>query len=179
MSNPLLTQFAIKVLFEELYVPVVYRVLTNSLPMYASSAVTGLVVDVGFASTQILPIYEGYPIIKAFQSTPAAAALLHKRMSSVVQAQGLTATFEVLEDIVVTLRQTRTMFLPYGELARTLQTTEQERTYSIKPETCPRHLTITFSDRISPAQELFGSLESDEPNIAQSLLRALQKVPSR
>jgi hypothetical protein len=78
MSNPLLTQFAIKVLFEELYVPAVYRVLTNFLPMYASSAVTGLVVDVGFASTQILPIFEGYPIIKASQSTPAAAALLHQ-----------------------------------------------------------------------------------------------------
>mmetsp|Transcript_30042 Transcript_30042/g.53274 ORF Transcript_30042/g.53274 Transcript_30042/m.53274 type:complete len:248 (+) Transcript_30042:351-1094(+) len=141
--------------------------------MYASSSVTGLVVDCGFSSSQVLPIFEGYPIIQAFQSSPAGGALLHKYLADIVGSQSVVPSFDILEDIV-----TRAMFLPYGELAQEIEReTEQvnAKTYSIRPETSPRAITIAFRDRIAPAQVLFGTLESDSPNIAASLLKALQK----
>lgn len=179
MTNPTLTQFAVKVLFEELYVPVVYRVLTNSLPMYASSSVTGLVIDCGYSSTQILPIFEGYPLIKAFQTTPAAGALLHQQFFSVIEGQGVQPNFVNLEDLVVQCKQTRTMFLPHGQLTAEIEAAGEDaesKTYAVRPEGCSREVTITFADRIAPANLLFGSLQNDEPNISASLLTALMKV---
>ncbi|KAL4237873.1 Actin-related protein 10 [Mactra antiquata] len=53
---------------------------------------TGLVMDVGYNETLVIPIYEGIPVIKALQSLPVASKAIHQRMKEMLLSNGKVKT---------------------------------------------------------------------------------------
>lgn len=53
---------------------------------------TGLVVDVGYNETIVLPVYEGIPVIKALQNIPLGGKSIHKRIETQLRESGTVTT---------------------------------------------------------------------------------------
>lgn len=53
---------------------------------------TGLVVDVGYNETVVLPVYEGIPVLKALQCVPLGGKSIHKRIESQLKETGKITT---------------------------------------------------------------------------------------
>ncbi|XP_052765993.1 actin-related protein 10-like [Mya arenaria] len=77
---------------------------------------SGLVMDVGYTETLVVPVYEGIPVLKAIQSLPLAGRAIHKRIKEMLLKDGRVKcgqqefpltdkpellTEEILEDIKV------------------------------------------------------------------------------
>lgn len=73
---------------------------------------TGLVMDVGYSETLVVPVYEGIPILKAVQSLPVAGKAIHRNIFKLVAENGKVrsgdvekpfseVSEEILEDIKV------------------------------------------------------------------------------
>lgn len=66
------TLFAMKV-------PAVKFVLGISLPIYITGMDSGLIVDVGFGETRVLPVMDGFPILSALKSAPVGMSGVQKK----------------------------------------------------------------------------------------------------
>lgn len=51
-----LVEATIKIMLEDLQVPVVYMIMANSLPLYTTGTYTGLLIDAGYYGVDILPV---------------------------------------------------------------------------------------------------------------------------
>jgi len=69
------TLFALKV-------PGVRFVLGLPLPIYITGNDSGLIVDVGFNETRVLPVMDGFPITSALRAIPVGMSTIHKRFLS-------------------------------------------------------------------------------------------------
>ena len=49
--------------------------------MFTLGAPSGLVVDVGYSETLVVPVYEGIPLLKALRSIPLAGKAIHKSVT--------------------------------------------------------------------------------------------------
>lgn len=49
-----------------------FYVFGNSMPLYCTGLSSGVVVDCGFNETTIMPIYEGFPLVRAMGVSEAA-----------------------------------------------------------------------------------------------------------
>jgi len=72
MTPRILTETLAEILYKSFNVKKVYFMMANSMPLYCTGLYSGLVIDCGFYETQILPIYEGFPLTKALKFTKAA-----------------------------------------------------------------------------------------------------------
>lgn len=87
------------------------------------------------------------------------------------QYPALVFTNETIEDLMV-----RATFASYGPLTERLNELQETR-FSVLPLSLGAPIEIDLADRLLPERLLFGSVDADEPNIAASVLSALQKCP--
>lgn len=52
----------------------------------------GVVLDVGFSEATLIPIYEGVPILKAWQAQPLASKAVHQSLRELISHRGTVRT---------------------------------------------------------------------------------------
>lgn len=87
--------------FRETLAKVLFKHYEVSSVMFASGHLTslltlgvntGLVMDVGFTETLVIPVYEGIPVLKAVQSLPSAGKAIHERIRRMLLDSGKLST---------------------------------------------------------------------------------------
>lgn len=79
-------------MFEVFNVPKMSLVNKATLALYSVGKTTGLVVDSGYQSTQIVPIYEGFPILHALRSMPVGGWHLTRFLKQMINGRGYSLT---------------------------------------------------------------------------------------
>lgn len=79
-------------MFEAFNVPKMVLMNKSTLALYSCGKTSGVVVDSGFESTQVVPIYEGYPISHAVRNMPVGGWHLTKFLKQMINAQGYNLT---------------------------------------------------------------------------------------
>ncbi|CAG0886170.1 unnamed protein product [Cyprideis torosa] len=111
---------------------------SHSAALYPLGLTSALVVDIGFKETTIVPVIQGYVVLKAWQALPMATSALHKRLAEelsrcdVLKAESLEGEEEdksvlkekltpsVLEDV-----QVRCCFITTRERKQKLESGEE------------------------------------------------------
>ena len=95
-----------ELMFNKFEIGKLYFFLSNSLPLYITQEISGVVIEVGFGDTRITPIYEGYALIQDLGHCQSGGNLINcKLRESIFQEQPNLAnstsdliTHEDLED---------------------------------------------------------------------------------
>lgn len=180
-----------KVLFHYFEVPSVYFVPSHLSALYTLGTSHGLVMDVGYKEASVFPIYEGRPILNAYQMLPLAGQAIHRNLKVLLQnsvnseasdkcsVENLTE--EVLEDIKV-----RCCFVTSINRAKQIFDVHCGKADSNKLPTPPvgldyplggdRFLHISGSTREEACEVLFEQ-DNEEISLATMILDSLIKCP--
>jgi len=147
------TLFALKV-------PAVRFVLGISLPIYITGSNSGLIVDVGFGETRVLPVMDGFPIMSALKALPVGMTNVHQRFLS-----------ECKQTVEMTRAQTETVVLRHCFVSGVKDDSKGE----VKQEHVDggRTIDIPYRARATAANTLFGDNE-DSFNIARIVVDSLR-----
>ncbi|XP_023684316.1 actin-related protein 10 [Paramormyrops kingsleyae] len=186
-----------KVLFKHFEVPSVLFAPSHLMSVLTLGINSALVMDCGYAETLVLPIYEGIPILSAWEALPMGGKAIHKELETLLveqctvdtassTGQSLPAVIgsipeEVVEDIKV-----RTCFV--SDLQRGLKI--QEAKFNLegtaeRPAPPPevdypldgeKIIHIKGSIRDSVIEMLFEQ-DNEEKSVATLMLDALVKCP--
>ncbi|XP_071160920.1 protein phosphatase 1 regulatory subunit 37-like [Mytilus edulis] len=74
-----------KVLFIHFEVSSVMFGAGHLLSMLTLGTNTGLVIDLGYSETVVVPVYEGIPVIKALQAIPVAGKAVHRKIEDLLK----------------------------------------------------------------------------------------------
>ncbi|CAL4067134.1 unnamed protein product [Meganyctiphanes norvegica] len=156
---------------------------------------TGLVLDLGYQEATLIPIYEGVPVLHAWQALPHASKNIHSSLCELLLDRGLCVSADGKEQRLNTLMDSlpektledikvRTCFVTTSERSGRLQINKYDR--SVEPPPPPpsiayplgggRMLTIPGTVRELATEGLF---ERDEDclSLATMILVAIMKVP--
>ncbi|XP_005099682.1 actin-related protein 10 [Aplysia californica] len=97
-----------KVLFKHYEVGSVLFAPSHLVALLTLGTNFGLVVDVGFQETVVVPVYEGIPIMKGWQSIPLAGKAIQSRIKSQLLEHGTVSTAEQQHQAVSGLKETIT-----------------------------------------------------------------------
>lgn len=75
-------------MFEFFNVPNTALIPKLVLPMYANGKTCGLTVDSGFNQTQVVPVYEGYPLRHAMRSMPVGGLQVTQQIMQMLNDRG-------------------------------------------------------------------------------------------
>ncbi|XP_046624515.1 actin-related protein 10 [Neodiprion virginianus] len=135
---------------------------------------TALVLDVGYKEATLIPIYEGVPVLKAWQALPLAGHAVHecikKELKTILPNDGSDVE-KTIEDIKV-----RTCFVTTIERSLKLQTDEPP----IAPPSVkyPGVKTITVPGSVrEKAFELLWERDNDNLSVPTMILDAIVKCP--
>ncbi|XP_074640089.1 actin-related protein 10-like [Tubulanus polymorphus] len=73
-----------RVLFKHYEVPSVLFAPHHQLSLFTLGNSSGLVMDLGYSETLVIPIYEGIPVLKAWESVPLGGEALHSRLEKIL-----------------------------------------------------------------------------------------------
>lgn len=93
-------------MFEVFNVPKMSLVNKSSLALYSVGKTTGLVVDAGYHSTQIVPIYEEVPISHAVRSMPIGGWHLTQFLKDMINSRGYNLTTAKDWEIIKHMKET-------------------------------------------------------------------------
>ncbi|XP_029341349.1 actin-like [Acyrthosiphon pisum] len=79
-------------MFEVFNVPKMSLVNKATLALYSAGKTTGLVVDSGYQSTQVVPIYEGFPLSHAMRNIPVGGWHLTQFLKQMINGRGYSLT---------------------------------------------------------------------------------------
>ncbi|XP_041469379.1 actin-related protein 10-like [Lytechinus variegatus] len=185
-----------KVFFKRYEVPSILFAPSHLTTLFTLGINTALVLDAGYNETTVLPIYEGYPIIKAVESLPLGGKAIHENLERQLKETGTirengeehkplssvmdSIPADVLEDIKV-----RTCFMTNMERATSIQQSILQGDDSKWPSPAAsveyplnggRTLTIDGKTREIACEVLF-EMDSDEQSIATLVLDSILKCP--
>ena len=131
----------------------------------------GVSKDVGVTGKVTIEICEGVPMVLAASFAENASG--RKVIETLGQTLGGGLDLVSVEDVVA-----RLALIPYGDLEVECtdpgkQELMRNKQYVCRPLGTHADVSLTFLDRISPASTLFGDVESDEDNIAASILDSI------
>ncbi|XP_013393078.1 actin-related protein 10-like [Lingula anatina] len=86
-----------KVLFEHYEVPSILYAPTHLVSLFTLGISSGLVMDAGFTETFVLPIYEGIPILKAWEAIPLGGKAIHRNLESKLMGSAVVKTQDAEE----------------------------------------------------------------------------------
>jgi actin-related protein 10 len=143
-----------------LKVPGVRFVLGISLPIYITGSDSGLVVDVGFNETRVLPVMDGFPITSALKAIPVGMSSVHKRFLA-----------ECKQEAELSRPQTETVVLRNCFVSGVKS---DDVKAEVKKENLDgRTVDVPYRARATAANTLFGDNE-DTFNIARSVVDSLR-----
>lgn len=134
---------------------------------------TVLVLDVGYQEATLIPIYEGIPILKAWQALPLGAQVVHKNIKTYLEKSlpDYDLTEKIIEDIKV-----RTCFVTTLERSKQLESQDPpEPPPAVK---YPSIKTVTILGEIrEKAYEVLWERDNDNLSIPTMILDAIVKCP--
>ncbi|PVD26102.1 hypothetical protein C0Q70_13770 [Pomacea canaliculata] len=83
-----------RVLFKHFEVGSVLFAPSHVLALLTIGHTCGLVMDVGYRETLVIPICEGIPVLKAWQAVPVGGKAIHSRIKSLLLEKGVVKTAE-------------------------------------------------------------------------------------
>lgn len=75
-------------MFEYFNVPSMALIPKSSLALYSSGKTTGLVIDSGYETTQVVPTYEGFPLTHAAKSMPVGGWHVTDYLKTLLNSRG-------------------------------------------------------------------------------------------
>ncbi|KAG7165279.1 Actin-related protein 10-like [Homarus americanus] len=156
---------------------------------------TGLVVDLGYNETTVVPIYESVPILSAWQALPLGGKAIHSSLCELLldraltvgedgKEQRLSAVVEQLSDKVLEDIKARTCFVTSLDRSGRLQNNKYDR--AVEPPPPPpsvqypmsgsRILTLPGSVREMVTEILFER-DEDMLSVPSMILNSLMKCP--
>jgi len=82
----------VKVLFCHFEVLSVLLAPSHLMPLFGLGLQHGLVLDVGYKEATLIPVYQGVPILKAWQALPLASETLHTTIRRELMTRGMAKT---------------------------------------------------------------------------------------
>jgi actin-related protein 10 len=164
LENPFWTiafKQAIATTLFALKVPAVRFVLGISLPIYLTGNESGLIVDVGFGESRVLPVMEGFPIMSALKAIPVGMSSVHKRFLAECKQEAELSRSQT-ETVVL-----RNCFVSGPKL--------DDSKGEVKQETLEGgvKIDVPYRARVMAANTLFGDNE-DSFSIARSVVDSLR-----
>ncbi|XP_078001136.1 actin-related protein 10-like [Glandiceps talaboti] len=185
-----------QVLFKHYEVPSVLFAPSHLVSLFTMGINTALVMDSGYTETLVLPVYEGIPIINAWQALPLAGKAVHSNLEALLLESG-TVTAQsaearplssimgniperILEDIKV-----RTCFVPEYAKAKMIQESSLLGDSNKRPVPPPsveypldgdKILHIDGKVRETACEPLFDQ-DNEEQSIATLVLDAILQCP--
>ncbi|XP_046823392.1 actin-related protein 10 [Vespa crabro] len=134
---------------------------------------TVLVLDVGYQEATLIPIYEGVPILKAWQALPLAAHIIHQNIKTYLNdsSPDYDLTEEIIEDIKV-----RTCFVTTLERSKKLGTQDAPAPPPAVNYPSIKYVTILGEIR-EKAYEVLWERDNDNLSIPTMILDAIVKCP--
>ena len=177
MMSHELVEILSQLLFEKYQFSKIYYLLSNTLPLYITQQNSGVVLDVGYSSTKILPVYEGYGLVQSYELTPVGGYAVSRELKRSILDDNLaksvsSPTFQELEDVkfkmgsVLQLQQKNAYFSSPSSIDRMKETFQNFN----------KRFDISYYSLAHSFEILFGDTEAEEENVAASLLRCLKKV---
>ena len=78
----------VKVLFQHFEVLSILFAPSHLMPIFGLGLQNGLVLDVGYNSASVIPIYQGVPILKAWQALPLGGQAVHLSLRQELNIRG-------------------------------------------------------------------------------------------
>jgi len=94
-----------QIMFETFNVPAMYAAIDAVLSLYASGSKTGIVLDSGYGSSRMVPIYEGYALPHAIIRDDLAGKDLTDYLMKVFPERGYSFTTPAERDIVRDIKE--------------------------------------------------------------------------
>ncbi|XP_014238646.1 actin-related protein 10 [Trichogramma pretiosum] len=177
VESPLVTtefrNILTKVLFRHFEVGAIMFLPTHLVTTCTLACQTVLVLDVGYEEASVIPIYEGVPILKAWQALPLGAKAVHKTIMKAMQ-EILTeeeCTEKLIEDIKV-----RTCFVTTMERSAKLLTDNPPTPPPNVKYFTKRSLEIPGTVRESAFEKLWER-DLDNLSIPTMILDSIIKCP--
>ncbi|KAK2580324.1 hypothetical protein KPH14_001222 [Odynerus spinipes] len=134
---------------------------------------TVLVLDIGYREATLIPIYEGVPILKAWQALPLGAQIVHQNIKT--HLKEILPDYDFTEDVIEDIK-VRMCFVTTLERSAKLGTQDAPT----PPPTVkyPGVKTITISGEIRErAYEVLWERDNDNLSIPTMILDAIIKCP--
>ena len=81
-----------KVLFRHFEVLSILYAPSPLLPLFTLGTTTGLMLDMGHAEATLIPVYEGVPILKAWQAQPLAGKAVQNNLRETLMERATVKT---------------------------------------------------------------------------------------
>lgn len=179
------------VLFRSFGVKSIYFMLTNVLPMYATGQDTGIVVECGFQSVQILPLVRSRLCMEAFEVSYTGGVHLEKRLNEMLIDDNveLVKRHATLKDTlnfsatVIDDLKTRALIVMQKD-QKDLYLSSEDNTLKMKKKTTSlgkqykdvAGMSISLFTRYTSMEILYGDISEEESNLAYSILTSIKKV---
>ncbi|KAK7504157.1 hypothetical protein BaRGS_00004461 [Batillaria attramentaria] len=143
-----------KVLFRHFEVGSVLFAPGHVLSLLTLGSACGLVMDVGYRETLVIPVYEGIPILKAWQAIPIAGKAIHRhgRIKSQLLENAVVKTAEHQDQPVATVPESLTEEILEDIKVRCCFVTEYSRGQAIQDVTL-RGASASKLPKLPPAVE--------------------------
>eukprot|EP00347_Sterkiella_histriomuscorum_P021410 403334071 len=191
MQPRIFTECIGHVLFKNFGVKSIYFMLTNILPLYVTGQDSGLIVECGFQTVQILPIVRARLCMEAFETCYTAGVHIEKHLNELLIEDNkelvrklpqfkdnLNFPAAVLEDIksralVVMKREQKAQYLQTEQNVELMKNkmTNLGKTYKDFPG-----FQLSMYTRYCTMEFLFGDTNEEESNIAYSILHSVKKL---
>lgn len=172
-----LVQAFSKVLFNVYNSSEIFYFLNNILPIYTSAENTGLIIDCGFNSTQVLGIIKGQTSKATFKVANIGGFTTKNAVLKVLKEDNPGSQF--------TCRMIEDMIARYGVILTVAQKQKFLEKENIEKMKAKKYLidiqgasfTISYYTRICCGESLFGNIHEEEENIAYTILSSIMNAP--
>ncbi|XP_046384525.1 actin-related protein 10 [Ischnura elegans] len=168
-----------KVLFHHYEVLSLFFVPSHLVSLYTLGTSTAVVIDIGFKETVVLPVYEGFTILKAWQAQPLAGEIVERELSKKLKLEHGPGDSDVKEECiqeeVIENIKVRTCFVTTAERAQKLEEIVHPPPvlYGLDGN---RYIKVDGKTRESAFESLF-TMDADEFSVPTMILDALLKCP--
>lgn len=207
LGSTLFKETLAKVLFKHYEVSSVLFVPSHLVCLFSLGVTTGLVLDVGHKEATVVPVYEGVPILAAWQAQPLAGEAIQQAVKADLICRGLVTTGahrlgetdvprkvgdtpEYLTPKVIQDISLRCCFVTNINRGRELTQAMSDPSNTTSLTSCLTHMAPLVTYPISGSQlllidgvtregsaELLWTLDGDCMSVASMLLDAIQASP--
>ncbi|XP_058801808.1 actin-related protein 10 [Phymastichus coffea] len=162
-----------KVMFQHFEVGSLMMLPTHLMAISVLGNETALVLDVGYKEATVIPVFEGVPILKAWQALPLAAQVVHKNIAKAME--GILPEKELTEKLIEDIK-VQTCFVTTMERSAKLDTNDPPT----PPPFVKYYTTMSFEIPGTVREKAFETLwerDLDNLSIPTMILDALMKCP--
>jgi actin-related protein len=168
-------------LFSKFLLAKVYIVPGLSLPLYLTGLNSGVLVECSHLGTQVLPIFDGYPLMPAYVVSGSGGKKITAKVREQLLVENTALKAVALPSRVCDEIEAKFAFLPlrnqYEEYTKDEASVNEMKGKVYEHFAGGKSLKLSYFTRLYPMHSaLFGDVDNDETNIAYDVLKSLEKV---